>query len=253
MNKSIGKVALIFEKLLQSDGPMGVNEIARELKLSNSTVSRLLLSMENYGFARKDSSSQKFFLGMKLFELGSKALEDLGLQDIAVPEMERLRDEVNESVLLVTLEDTRIIYWHKVECKQAVVINHRMGATAPAYCTASGKAMLAYMSARVEKSIAEGLKPMTPHTITDPEKLRQEFAKIRKLGYATVGEELREGVSSVGAPIFDATGTVVAAISIAVPTTRMNRKRQALLVDAVKRVAARISQQLGAVQASHPT
>jgi DNA-binding IclR family transcriptional regulator len=248
MSKSLEKVALIFEKFLQSEGSLGVNEIARELSLPKSTISRLLISMQKFGFTRRDPSSQKFFLGIKLFELGCKASEDLELQSIAIPEMERLRDAINESVLLIILEDIHITYLHKVECKHAVVIQHKMGGTAPAYCVASGKAMLAYMPDRLEKTITVGLKAWNSNTITDPERLRRECEKARKLGYATVSEEFREGVSGIAAPIFDQTGAVAASVSVAVPTVRLNRKRQTVLIASVKKAAARISHHMGAMK-----
>ena len=110
MNRSLMKAAQIFDTLMAENNPVGVNEFARKLDMPKSTVSRFLSTMEALGFVRREPGSGKFRLGLKLFELGCRAIEDMDLREIAVPHMAKLRDAINENVLLTVLEGDRITY-----------------------------------------------------------------------------------------------------------------------------------------------
>jgi DNA-binding IclR family transcriptional regulator len=201
--------------------------------------------MEMLGFVRRDAGSGKFFLGLRLFELGCRAIEDVGLRKVAIPEMERLRDAINENVLLTVLEDTKITYLDKIESGQAVVSQTAVGGTAPAHCVSSGKAMLAFNPVRLEKVISEGLESFTPLTIVEPEKLRRECKRIREQGYAINKGEFRIDVTGIASPIFNARGDVVGAISTATPASRMNRNRWQEQIEAVTQTGRTISRLLG--------
>lgn len=245
MNQSLQKSAQILETLLKGSTPVGVKEFAHTLGMPKSTVSRFLSTMESIGFVRKDPESGKFYLGLRLFELGCKAIEDVGLRNVAIPEMKRLRDAIDENVLLTVLEDTKITYLDKIECGQAVVTQTNVGGTAPAHCVSSGKAMLAFNSERLEKVIAEGLTSFTPFTIVEPDKLRRECRKIKTQGFAVNKGEFRVDVTGIGAPIFNARGEVVGAISTATPALRMNKNRWKDHIKAVTRTGSTISRLLG--------
>ena len=246
MNRSLMKAAQIFNTLMEENNPVGVNEFARKLDMPKSTVSRFLSTMEALGFVRREPGSGKFRLGLKLFELGCRAIEDMDLREIAVPHMAKLRDAINENVLLTVLEGDRITYLEKMESTQAVVTQMNVGATAPAYCVSSGKAMLAYHPELVERVLASELKSHSSHTIVDPPKMREELEMIRVRGYALNKGEFREDVCGVGAPIFDARGLVVGAISTATPASRMNEERWEEHIESVLEVTRTISKLLGA-------
>lgn len=245
MNQSLQKTSQIFNILMQCKKPVGVNELAETLQMPKSTISRFLSTLESLGFVRRDVDSGKFYLGLKLFELGCKAMEDLGLREIALPQMEVLRDRINENVLLTVLEGTHITYLDKIESNQVVVIQTNLGGTAPAYCVSGGKAMVAHFPERIEKIIAGGLEKFTTNTITDPDKFRGECHKVRRQGYAINNGEFREDVHGVGAPIFNARGEVVGAISTAVPASRMSNGRLEEHINAVTKTGNDISVLLG--------
>ena len=246
MNRSLMKTAQIFDTLMAENNPVGVNEFARKLNMPKSTVSRFLSTMESLGFVRREPGSGKFQLGLKLFELGCRAIEDMDLREIAIPHMARLRDSINENVLLTVLEGDRITYLEKMESTQAVVTQMNVGATAPAHCVSSGKAMLAYHSEVAERVLASELKGYSPHTIVDPQRMREELEGIRARGYALNKGEFREDVCGVAAPIFDARGLVAGAISTATPASRMNDERWREHIEAVLDVTRTISKLLGA-------
>ncbi|OGL60399.1 MAG: hypothetical protein A3I72_12495 [Candidatus Tectomicrobia bacterium RIFCSPLOWO2_02_FULL_70_19] len=252
MNQSLQKTARILGILMESKAPVGVNEFARLLKMPKSTVSRFMATMESLGMVRRDPENGRFFLGFRLFELGCKAVEDLGLRKAAVPLMESLRDRINESVVLTVLEDIHITYLDTIESRQAIVARTHVGGTAPAYCVSSGKAMLAHHPERIEKVVAQGLRPYTPLTLTEPERLRRECEKAREQGYALNKGEFREGVTGVGAPIFSASGAVVGAISTSTPAARMNKLRWQEHIEAVTQTARAISRRLGAAVPPEP-
>ena len=246
MNRSLMKTAQIFDTLLAESNPVGVNEFARKLNMPKSTVSRFLSTMETLGFVRREPGSGKFRLGLKLFELGCRAIEDMDLREIAIPHMAKLRDDINENVLLTVLEGDRITYLEKMESTQAVVTQMTVGATAPAHCVSSGKAMLAHHPELAERVLASGLNRYSPYTIVNPQSMREELEAIRTSGYALNKGEFREDVCGVAAPIFDARGLVVGAISTATPASRMNEERWQEHIGAVLEVTRAISKVLGA-------
>lgn len=245
MNQSLQKTSKIFDILMQRKKPVGVNEFSEILQIPKSTISRFLSTLESLGFVRRDPETGRFYLGLKLFELGCKAMEDLGLREVAIPQMESLRDRLNENVLLTVLEGTHITYLDKIESQQVVIIQTNLGGTAPAYCVSGGKAMVAHFPERIEEIIAGGLKKFTANTITDPEKFRRECQNIREQGYAINKGELRIDVHGVGTPIFNARGDVVGAISTAVPASRMSKELLEEHIEAVTRTGNDISRLLG--------
>jgi IclR family transcriptional regulator, KDG regulon repressor len=245
VNQSLQKTVQILDMLMKGPTPIALTDLARGLEMPKSTVSRFLATLEAIAFVRKDRESGKYYLGLRLFELGCKAIEDIALRKVAIPEMEKLRDHINETIVLTVMEGTKITYLDRIESQQAIVTHQKAGETAPAYCVSSGKVMIAYDEKRLERVIQEGLTPFTPLTIIDPDVLRQECAKIRKRGYAINRGEHRLGVTGVAAPIFNANGTITAAISTATPATRMNRQRWRDHVDSVTKAASAVSRNLG--------
>lgn len=245
MNQSLQKAAKIMELLMRGPTPVALSDLSRSLGMPMSTTSRFLSSMESLGFVRRENGTGKFYLGLRLFELGCRAIDDIGLRNIALPQMEKLRDQINENVFLTVLEGTRITYLDKIESRQAIITQANVGGTAPAYCVSSGKALLSFDPERLEQVIGEGLKSYTPLTIVDPDKLRQECKKVKKQGFATNKGEFRAGVTGVAAPIFNASGVPVAAISSATPISRMNKQRWTDHADAVLKYANIISRELG--------
>jgi DNA-binding IclR family transcriptional regulator len=115
-----------------------------------------------------------------------------------------------------------------------------------AHCTAAGKVLLAHLPREeLDLALAGKLESFTPHTITDPVRLRNDLAAIRAQGYAIVQEELEEGLNAAAAPIYDHTARVTAAISVAGPAYRVTPERLPELVRQLVSTANQISEQLG--------
>lgn len=255
MLKVLFKTHQILDTLMNKNGrPVGVNEFSQILKMPKSTVSHFLSSLESLGFVRKHPENGKYRLGLKLFQLGWRIYDDFSFRDAAIPEMEKLRDTLNEDTLLTVLDDTKIVYLDRLTSTHHIVIHTNVGSNAPAYCVSSGKVLLAYNPSSLEKVISAGLKACTRHTITDPNRLRQECERIRKFGYAITSKgEFREGVTGVAAPIFNAKGSVIAALSISTPESRITPFKRREHIKAVTQAAKTISRQLGAMLDDQPS
>ena len=167
MNQSLVKSAQILDILMDSQHPVSLTQFAKSLEMPKSTASRFLLTMEKLGFVRKDKDSGRYLMGIRLFELGCKAIEGVGLREAAVPEMELLKNELNENILLTIMGGTQVIYLDKVESQQAVVIQSNIGGSAPAYCVSSGKAMIAFDYNRKRKKIGWGLTELETGFVMD--------------------------------------------------------------------------------------
>ena len=161
-----------------------------------------------------------------------------------------LRDlnlRTKETVHLAILQETRAISIEKFDSPQPVGLDARLGGIMPLHCTGVGKTLLAYQSEELLNQIAQspGLPRMTAHTITGLPQLRKELERIREQGYAVDQEEAVEGLSCVAGPIFNHTGQVVAAFSVAGPATRFTPARIPEIAQMVRETSQQISYRLG--------
>lgn len=221
-------------------------ELCERIGLHKSTVHRLVSVLEQNRFVEKTQAG-KYRLGLKLFELGSRAVAGLDLRERARPHLEKLAFETNETVHLCVLDEGEVLYVDKVEPDRSVRLSSSVGRRIPAHCTSVGKAMMAYMSeAEVDAIIQRyGLHRFTRHTITTAAALKINLNEVRTLGYAKDWEENEEGVKCLGAPVRDYTGRVVAAISLSGPAFRINDKSLTVFATAIKSAGKALSADLG--------
>ncbi len=238
-------------QILDCFGPERANlrllEIATATGLHKSTLYRLLEAMRSYRLIGFDQASGSYHLGMKLFELGSRAVERLALDQHAHPILDQLADVSGETAHLCVLDGADVVYIAKVECTRTLRIPSAVGQRNPAYCTGVGKALLSHLSPeQLAAYIAETtLRPFTKKTLTSVADLRANLRQILAQGYAVDDQEREEGVRCVAAPVRDHSGRVIAAISIAGPTMRVTKERVGELAAHVIRAANEISSRLG--------
>ena len=225
MDKAFVKALQLLEALALSDEPRGITSLAAQLGLTKSNVHRLLGTLQAHGYVEQIEAKGSYRLTTKLWELGSNVVGRLDVVEVARDAMKALATQTGETVHLSILDRLEVIYLDKIESEQPVRSYTRVGARAPAWCVATGKAILAFQPDETIKSVARGLKPFTPFSIRSVEELQTELARVRARGYAINQCEWREDVCGVGAPIRDSTGRVVAAIGISGPATRL-KKRQ---------------------------
>ncbi|MGH7803427.1 MAG: IclR family transcriptional regulator [Candidatus Binatia bacterium] len=243
----LDRAAAILETLSESGEEQTLLDLSERLGLHKSTVHRLLMVLERHRYVEKNPASGRYALGLKLFELGQKAVSRLGLEERAHPHLEKLAHEVGETAHLCVLDEGEVLYLAKVEATRTVRVPSTVGRRNPAHCTAVGKALLAHCPGEeVERIVREhGLRSFTKHTIVTAGELARELAAIRERGYAVDDEEIEEGLTCIGAPVRDSSGRVVASISIAGPTFRIPKRKIATLASRVVVAANELSAELG--------
>ncbi|HLW47885.1 MAG TPA: IclR family transcriptional regulator [bacterium] len=224
----------------------GITELSRRLGLGKSTVHRLCATLEHHGYLVRDPGTGRYRLSLRVFQIGSHALDALELPARAMPALEALGAATEETVHLAVLDGADVIFIGKVESPRPLRLYSQVGRRCPAHCTAVGKILLAYAGAEQRAfAAARPLKRYTPNTLTSAPALDREFDEVRRRGYATDEEEFEEGIRCIAGPVRDYRGRVVAAVSVSVPAGRLPRTRTASLVEQVLDTARLVSEALG--------
>jgi IclR family KDG regulon transcriptional repressor len=241
----------ILEAFTESRSELGVAEISKRLKLSKNAVFRLLFTLQRGGYVEKNSETKKFRLGLKLFRLGNAVLQTDDWYQLALPIMDQLREQFKETVNLAVMHQGMILYIQRLESPSSLRTSNRIGSRAHVHSCALGKAILAYMDPKEVNAILSqrGLPQMTPNTITQANLLESQFKITRARGYSIDNEENVRGVVCLGAPIFNAQGEPIAAISISGPKERMRDSRKlAEMGQAIATGSRELSMRLGWIQ-----
>ena len=242
--------ALDVLEALGSARELGLSEIAARTGLVVSTAHRLLHTLVQRGYVGQNPANGRYTLGYKLLELVD-ALEarTAALRSAAHPHLERIKEATGETANLVVLDGDRGVYVDQVEGTHSIRMFTKLGSSALAHTTGSGKAILAYRPAdtiaRLYPREREPFERLTPRTLTTLSALRDDFVRIRRRGYALDDEEHEEGVSCVATPVFDASAMACAAISISAPTARIVHADTGELGQLLRDHAAAISAALG--------
>ena len=245
--QSVDRTLTILEVLSDCNDGLGITEISSLVNLHKSTVHRLLSTLIYKGYVVQDEESSKYKITFKLFELGSKKVHKLDLLEISRPYTKMLMESVNEVVHLIIREETDIVYIDKVEANNTISMASRIGKRNPMYCTATGKAILAYLPEEEIREVWNKSKivKLTKKTNTDFILFKKELQEVKKNGYAIDDEENEIGVKCVGAPIFNIKGEVVAAISVTGPVTRITDDKIDFISNEVMKCTNQISKEMG--------
>ena len=246
--QAIERAVAILNAFTPDEPEMGVSDLAQRLSLHKSTVHRFVVNLEAAGLLERNRTTSRYRLGLRIFELGSQVLAQMNLWEEAPPFLEGLVRDTGETGHLAIFDGGEAIYIEKVEARRALRIPWAIGRGYPAHATSLGKALLAHQSPHIiEAVIAErGLARCASRTICDREQLLDELERVRQVGYAIDDEEYEEGLRCIGAPIVGHTGTVVAAIGIGGPVTRVTPDRVRELGQVVMEAAAGLSHRMGA-------
>ncbi|MGH9327163.1 MAG: IclR family transcriptional regulator [Terriglobia bacterium] len=243
----IDRAFAILDVLAASARGQSLTQLTHRLGLSKSTCHRLLKILERYRFAEKDPLTSKFRLGGRVLELGAQAAAQIDVIQEAIPFLERLSQETRETARLGVLTDLEVVSIATADGHHALRMSPTLGRRSPVYCSSLGKAILAFLPEEKYRIIMSGcrLRPFTRNTITRRSDLRMELTRIKKRGYAIDQEELESGLSCIGAPVWDYSCKVVAAISIAGAAQRFGREQLPELAQFVMSAAADLSRRLG--------
>ncbi|WP_426997508.1 IclR family transcriptional regulator [Pseudarthrobacter sp. N5] len=250
LRKALALLAVVSEQPGSAEG-LSLGELTRVSGLNKSTLLRLAAPLLEESLLERDHETGRFRLGHGCLRLGQSYLDGLDVRTVANSELRTLMRSTASTCHLVVLSGQDVVYLDKVEDEATVRMASRVGATMPAYCTAVGKAMLAYSNEEVVSSVLAGdLLPLTDRTITDPDLLRAEFAAIRRRGYSIDDRENEPEVRCVAAPIFGNDDHVVAAVSVSSLSSRMTAKRVREVGPMAAETSLRISSKLGSRRAT---
>ncbi len=249
MSKTVHKALDILEALAGTADGVSLAKLSQELNMHPSTVHRLLKTLMERRFVRRDPLTRQYALGFRLVELGSAVPYQTHLIETARPILTALVQDVGETANLVVRYQDDAVYIDQVQCNAVVTAFTQTGARAPLHCTGVGKVFLAHSSPGDFERFIEGasLPAYTSHTMTNPYVLKEHLERIRKQGFALDNEERELGTHCLAAPVRDASGAVIAAISVSGPAQRLQENRLNSVASQVRRAAAEISTRMGFV------
>jgi IclR family transcriptional regulator, pca regulon regulatory protein len=238
--------------LFSSEEPLlGASAIGRTLGLSHSTAHRYVATLASLGYLQQDADTRRYRLGPRALDLGFAAINSMPVRTVAAPRLQQLSDETGHTVNMAILDGAEVVYVERCQAlhprQEEIDLDLHLGARLPAYCTAMGKALLAFLEAPALERLLGGIELVAhgPNTIVDRGVLLSELARVRETGLAINDEELAYGLWSVAAPVSARSGKVVAAINVAVHrSTAPSGELLARFGPAVRRAAARISSEL---------
>ena len=226
MSESIRAVERALDVLLcftSQTHELTMSQISERIGINKSTVHRLLSTLEKKRFVERDQSTGVYRPGLRLLQVASLALEQNSLRRLAAPFLRDLCDQYHENVNLSILDGADVVYVDVVESSQRVKLAAAPGQRLPAFCTASGKAILAFLPDDDVKRILErGMPRYTQSTLISQETYFENIYRIREQGFATSVEEFEDGINAVAAPICN---QPIASVSIAGPAYRLTRER----------------------------
>jgi IclR family transcriptional regulator, KDG regulon repressor len=243
---SVTTAIRLLKAFSEDEVEIGVSALAQKLKVAKSTVHRLAVTLVAEGLLEQNPETERYRLGVGLFGLGTLVRRRMNLSNEARPYLFDLRKHTGETIILGIPTDTEVMHVYDLESPQAVGIKSDLGARRPAHCTAVGRAIFAFAPEEtVERLLAGPLVRRTPHTITDPARVREIFAEVRQRGFAIEDEESEPGIRAIAAPVRDSTGAVVGAVGVAGPSLRLSLEAIENFAPPLLDTVATISSRLG--------
>lgn len=249
--QSVERAFRLFEYLSRRQS-MRLGELARESGLHKTTVFRLLATLQRLGFVEHDTASGDYRLGIRAVELASRILHGRPLVRLAHRQMEELAQQVGETVNLALPDGREMVYVDTVDAQSMLRMQAAIGRRAPIYCTAVGKAVLAWRPDLRAELGREPLPALTPRTLTQPDRLDRDLDTTRRRGWALDDEEQEMGARCLAAPIFNDQGTAVAALGISAPSARLTLEQAERVAPLVRAAARAISARLGYLAEAAP-
>jgi DNA-binding IclR family transcriptional regulator len=236
----------ILESLAASHDDKGVTQLARELGSTKARIFRHLQTLRNLGYVAQNPQTEKNGVGARLYVLGQLAGERFNVVGAVRPAMERLRDRVQQTTVFSTILDGHVTILSLLKGANPIEIGLRLGSSFDLHATAQGKIALAYGSpGALDAFLKQKLARHTPHTVTDPQRLRAELQAVRAQGWATAPEESLIGINALAAPVLGDGGKLVGALAIVGSIQHIPAAPPRDQIDAVVSAARLASQNVG--------
>ncbi len=245
--RSVERAIRILKSFSAEEPELGVGELSRRLGLPKSTVFRLLATLEAGGLISRNPETGRYRLGVDLIGLADSVTTYTNLRHVARPYLRRLANALQETVSLSVIDRNEAVNVEQfVPPGRLVMRVGWVGRRMPVHAVAAGRVIIAFWPPEEVAHVLNGeLEALTPHTITDPQRLYAELARIREQGYATAFEELEEGLNALAAPVRNHEGDVIASVSVSGPAYRLTRERIREIAFQVVETAREISREMG--------
>ena len=247
LNHSVIKAFDLLDHFTPLRPTWGVRELAQHTGQNKSTIYRMLATLETLGVLRKEEHTERYTLGLKLFELGHRVKLQQALIHQTHPALLEVADNIAETVHLGILRAGQVFMIDKVESPKGLKLNSTIGSYSPVHCTSLGKVLLAFQPAERQQQLLTGLqlKSFTPHTLTSKKALVSHLAEVRTQAYALDREELELGLICVAVPVFNRQDELVAALSAAGPANRFREQALDQYLNILQAGAERIRERIG--------
>ncbi|PSM44288.1 IclR family transcriptional regulator [Streptomyces dioscori] len=222
--ESLARGLTVITAFGEGRAELTLTEVAQATGLARATARRALITLEHLGHVT--AHGRHFTLTPRVLSLGFPPLSRTTLPQIAAPHLADLAGRLHDSASLAVLAGDEVQYTARVATSRIMSVNITVGTRLPAYATSLGRVMMADLSPAGRGPFLTGrLDALTPRTVTDPEALAAVLDHVRSAGYALVDGELEEGLRSIAAPVRDRTGVVVAAVNVAMHSSRRTVER----------------------------
>ena len=241
---AVARALRVMEALGDTPG-IGATALADRLGLTKSIVFRLLQTLEEDGYVQRDAERAIYSLGYRVALLGERVGREGALLQVARPVMDALRDETGENVNLVIREGTASVTIATREGLHSIRLFAQPGRRGPLHAGGASMLLLAYAEPAIRDTVlAAELERFSPHTITDPDRLREILLLIRSNRYNVAINDLDDGAFSVAAPIQNRAGEIIAGISVAGASVRLDEVRRSNYIEKAVAAAREISEKL---------
>lgn len=244
---SVERALSILELLASRNHGLSTSEISRAAKVPKSSTSYLLRTLVGRGYVRRDTETGQHTLGIRILSLGGQAMQGMALRELAMPHLRQIVETTRLGSHLGILDHGDAVYIEHVESPGFIKMDIWNGRRVAPQATAVGKALICHLSREHVQEIAgmHPLRQVSPRTIVTLPHLFEELAAICRRGYAIDDEEHAIGVRCVAAPVFSASGEVVAAIGVSGTVSQLNDDYLHSLGKIVQMAALKLSAQLG--------
>ena len=224
---SVEKALKVLELFAVEGRPLPISQVAGGLSENRSSVQRSVSTLTALGYLDQDPDTRCYRPTAKCLLMANAFLRSDWLVQRAFPVLMECHRATDETVNLTRLIDTDVMLVSRLPSRHLVSIEMQVGSRAPAFCTAPGRAILAFLPMEEREAVLarSPIRPMTSFTCTDPAEIRDRIAAVRRTGYALQSQEMALGDISVAAPVLDADGRAIGAVNVAVPTSRWTVER----------------------------
>jgi IclR family transcriptional regulator, acetate operon repressor len=242
----LGRSFYLLELIVNSDGPVGIADLAERAAIPGPSVHRLVSHLTSERMVRVDPATRGLVPGPRLWELFLKAQAGSWSMGPVRSIMETLVGDVRETCNLGVFDRNAVLYIERVECDWPIRVQLAAGSRVPLHASAIGKLLMAHLPAPARRKLVEGLdKPaLTANTLTADDVLQDAFGEIRKSGYALNNSENVDGLIGLAVPVRAQNGRVIAGLSVHAPETRLKLSRTVDLLPRFQRAANEIGEHL---------